>query len=210
MPRLTDISVRLSPDLPVWPDSVGIRVERTRSFIAGDDVNISRLDMDVHCGTHVEAPLHFIDGGKSLEEYPLSAFVGPAWVAQVRAREIGQRELDLANIPGGVERLMIRTPNSAWWGRERTFRDDFAALTRDGAAWVVDRGIRLLGVDYLSVQLFRDPPETHRVLMRGDVLILEGLDLSAVEPGEYVLSCLPMRIGGAEAAPVRAVLEAPE
>lgn len=206
MARLIDISAKLRGAMPVWPGSVGIRVDRTLSFAAGDDVNVSRLDMDVHCGTHIEAPLHFIDGGKSLEEYPLTAFVGPAWVADIASSAIGERELESAGIPAGVERLLIRTHNSEWWGESGAFRDDYAALTRDGASWIVARGIRLVGIDYLSVQLFGDPTETHRILMQGDVLILEGLDLATVEPGRYGLSCLPLRIAGVEAAPVRAVL----
>lgn len=207
--ELIDISVRLGPDMVVWPGSVGIRVQRTQSFAKGDAVNVSRLDMDVHCGTHAESPLHFIDQGAALESFPLDIFVGPAHVAHLpEADVIGPKELESAAIPMTAERLLLRTRNSAFWQDEAaTFRTDYAALSPEGAAWIVERGIRLIGADYLSVQRFRDGPETHRVLMRGGVAILEGVNLSTVAPGDYRLICLPLWLGEAEAAPARAVLE---
>lgn len=205
-----DISVRLEPAMPIWPGSHGLQLERSRSFAAGDSETVTRLDMDVHCGTHVEGPLHFIDGGHAVDDYALSVFVGPAWVAHLpQARAIGPHELIEARLPDRVERLLLRTGNSAFWGDQSgVFRKDFAALTPDGSAWIVDRGIRLVGVDYLSVQLYDGDPETHRVLMRGGVAILEGLNLSSVAPGAYRLTCLPLRLTGVEAAPARAILEA--
>jgi arylformamidase len=210
MPELIDISVRLAPGMPIWPDSVGIHVERTRSFAARDEVNVSRLDMDVHCGTHVESSLHFIDGASALEAIPLDTFVGPAFVAHLPdADVIDSTQLDRAGIPVGVERLLLRTRNSHLWAAgERSFRTDYAALSADGADWVVRRKIRLIASDYLSVQRFGDDPETHRILMRAEVAILEGVNLADVEEGEYRLICLPIWLGDAEAAPARAVLEA--
>jgi arylformamidase len=207
-----DISVRLVAGMPVWPDSVGISVRRSRSFAAGDGVNVSRIDMDVHCGTHVEGPLHFLDGGAPLDAFPLDVFVGPAFVAHLPdADVIGPPELERAAIPMGVERLLLRTRNSEFWQAEdQSFRTDYAALSSEGAAWIVGRGIRLVGSDYLSVQRFDDDPETHRVLMRAGVVILEGVNLSDVAPGQYRLTCLPMRLGDAEAAPARAILERAE
>jgi len=209
MPQLIDISVRLRPDMPVWPGSAGIRLESTQSLAAGGAANVTRLDMDVHCGTHVEGPLHLIEGGDPLESYPIEVFVGPAWVAHFPdVRRIGPEDLELAGIPNEFDRVLLRTPNSTFWQNEtHAFRTDYAALTREGAAWMVERGVRLVGVDYLSVQLFGDAPETHRILMRSSVAILEGLNLGLVEPGPYRLSCLPLRLAGAEAAPARAILE---
>jgi len=205
-----DISVRLVPGMPIWPGSHGLRLERSRSFAMGDAETVTRLEMDVHCGTHVEGPLHFIEGAASVDSYPLSAFVGPAWVAHLpHARTIGPPELLDAAIPDGVDRLLLRTGNSAYWAdQSQAFRSDFAALTPEASAWIVDRGIRLIGVDYLSVQLFDGDPETHRILMRGGVAILEGLNLAEVAAGEYRLTCLPLRLAGVEAAPARAILEA--
>jgi len=209
MSKPIDISVRLVEGMPVWPDSVGIEVSRSRSFAAGDGVNVSRIDMDVHCGTHVEGPLHFLDGGAPLEAFPLEVFVGPAFVAHLPDAEvIGPPELERAAIPAGVQRLLLRTRNSGnWQAEDQSFRTDYTALSSDGAAWIVGRGIRLVGSDYLSVQRYDDGPETHRILMRGGVVILEGLNLSGVAPGQYRLTCLPLWLGGAEAAPARAILE---
>jgi arylformamidase len=194
--------------MPIWPDSVGIQLQRTRSFEAGDEVNVSRLDMDVHCGTHVEGPLHFLNGGAPLEAYPLDTFIGPAFVAHLPdADAIGSRELEAVSIPLGVERLLLRTRNSELWAAgDQSFRADYVGLVSDGAEWLVRRGVRLVASDYLSVQRFGDDAETHRILMRARVAILEGVNLAGVEAGEYLLICLPVWLGDAEAAPVRAVL----
>ena len=207
MADLIDISARLRPGMPTWPGSSGIELTNTQAFARGDDVNVSQLNMDVHCGTHVEAPLHFIDGGAPLEAFPLDVYVGPAHVLRLdSATAIGSRELSA--VPSGVERLLLRTSSSGLLNRGgEEFRRDYVALTADGARWIVDHDIRLVGVDYLSVQRFEDTPETHRILMRAGVAIVEGLDLSEVAPGDYWLMCLPLRLGGAEAAPARAVLE---
>jgi arylformamidase len=202
-----DISVRLRGDMPTWPDSAGFRISQTSATTDGDDANVSMIEMDVHCGTHVEAPLHFIHGGAELETYGLDVFVGPARVMHLPdADAIGPAEL--SEVPDGVERLLLRTRNSESWANQVPFNHDYVALTLDGARWVADRGIRLIGVDYLSVQLWGDSPETHRILMRAGVAILEGIDLSTAPPGDYRLTCLPLRLAGAEAAPARAILEA--
>jgi len=209
MRKPIDISVRLHERMPLWPGSPGVRVSRTRSFEAGDEVTESRLDMDVHCGTHVEGSMHLIAGGDSLQTIPLDAFVGLAWVADLRGtREIGVDDLESSAVPADIERLLIRTNNSELWSDERhTFRRDFAALTADGATWVVDHGIRLVGLDYLSVQLYDDDLETHRILMRAGVAILEGLNLASVASRAYRLTCLPLSLSETEAAPARAILE---
>ena len=209
---LIDISVRLEPEMTTWPDSVGIRLKRTRSFANGDAVNVTRLDMDVHCGTHVEAPLHFLDRGSALEELTLDTFVGQAYVAHLPdADVIGPDELERADIPNGTTRLLLRTRNSTLWhDADRRFRLDYVALSPEGAEWVAARHMRLIGVDYLSVQRFDDGPEAHQILMRGEVAILEGVNLSNVAAGSYRLLCAPIWIAGAEAAPVRALLESME
>jgi len=209
MSVLVDISVRLKPDMPVWPGSVGFHLHRTKSFANGDSVNVSRLDMDVHCGTHVESALHFLENGAALESLPLDVFVGPAHVANLPDTDvIGPDELEQSGIPHNAERVLLRTRNSQFWqDGGAPFRTDYAALSPDGATWVVERGIRLIGADYLSVQRFGDGPETHEILMRAGVAILEGVDLSTVTPGRYRLICLPLWVGEAEAAPARALLE---
>lgn len=206
MAELIDISLRLHPQMVAWPSSAGFNIDRTHSIADGSESNVSRIDMDVHCGTHVEAPLHFIEGGQPLEETPLDAFVGRAAVVHVpNATEIGPAEL--ASAPEGIERLLLRTSNSDAWGLQSAFNADFVALTVEAAHWIADRNIRLVGIDSLSIQRWVDGPETHRILMRAGVAILEGIDLRGVVPGIYRLTCLPLALVGAEASPVRAILE---
>jgi arylformamidase len=206
MPEPIDISLPLHPDMPVWPGSPGVRIRHTRTIADGNPSNESKLEMDVHCGTHVEGPLHFIDGAEPVGTIPMSVFVGPAHVEHLRgATAIGPNEL--ASVPPGTERLLLRTSNSDLWRQTATFRRDYVALTLDGAKWIADRGIKLVGVDYLSVQRWGDDPETHRVLMRAGVAILEGIDLSDAPAGDYRLTCLPLRLESTEAAPARAILE---
>jgi len=170
-------------------------------------VNVSRIDMDVHCGTHVEAPLHFIAGGHELDGFPLTLFTGPAQVVQFPdAVVISAADLQDAGVRPGTERLLLRTRNSDGWQRQ-PFRSDYVALLPDAAAWIVEHRIRLVGIDYLSVQRYGDDPETHRILMRAGIAILEGLDLSQASPGTYRLHAMPLHLADSEASPVRAVLE---
>jgi arylformamidase len=206
VPELIDISVRLREDIPTWPGSDGYRIRQALAIVRGDPANVSTIEMDVHCGTHVEGPRHFIEGGATLDTVPLDVFVGPAFVLHLPdADSIGPDEL--ASVPAGTDRLLIRTRNSALWHGEAAFRTDYVGLTVAGARSIVEQRIRLVGVDYLSVQRWGDDPETHRVLMRGGVTILEGIDLSAAAAGNYRLMCAPLHLAGSEASPVRALLE---
>jgi arylformamidase len=203
---LLDISVPLGPSTPAWPGSPGFSSRLHSAMADGEPADASTIVADVHCGTHVDAPAHFIRGGGTVSELDLGALVGPAHVASTGgARRIGAAELEAAAIPRTTERLLLRTVNSGGWS-QRPFDPDFAALTADGARWVVERGIRLIGIDYLAVQRFEDGPETHLVLLGAGVAILEGLELGEVAPGAYELLCLPLRLDAAEAAPARAVL----
>ncbi len=208
MSKLIDITVPLARGIPTWPGSTGFHVDETLSFARGDGMTVSRIDLDVHTGTHVESALHYVEGGATIETVPLEAFVGPATVIDLRGADaIGPAELDAAGIAEGTERLLLRTRNSGLLQPGEDFRSDFVGLTEDGARWIAARGLRLVGTDYLSVQRYGDEPETHRVLMRADVAILEGLDLTGVDPGEYRLTCLPLKLHATEAAPARAILE---
>lgn len=176
------------------------------SIGAGDVANASLMTADVHVGTHVDAPLHFVDGGADLEAIPLDNFIGPATVVDLSARTpITAGDLDRAQIAQGVERLLIRANQQPDWF-ERPFNPAFNALTQDAATWIGDRELKLVGIDYLSIQRFDDGPETHQILLGAGVCILEGLDLSEVSPGDYELVCLPLRLQVAEAAPARAIL----
>jgi len=204
----SDISWPLREGMPAWPESAGYERRLANSIAAGDEVNGSEIHMDVHCGTHVEGPLHFIEGGAPLESFGLGPLIGPARVVHVpNTDEIGREHLEEQLGTETVERVLIRTRNSDHTGPGEDFRADFAALGVDGAAWLARRGVLLVGVDYLSIQRFGGDPETHRVLMRAGVAILEGLNLREVAAGDYRLVCLPLALRGAEAAPARAILE---
>lgn len=199
-----DISVPLTRDLPAWPGDPRVLVEPVLT-LAEDGANVCRLTLAGHSGTHLDAPSHMLEGGATLDAVPLPLLMGRALVADLRgARQLGEREL--AGLPlAGEERLLLKTDNSRLW-REAGFRPDFVPLTPDGARFLVEAGIRLAGIDYLSMERFGGDGSVHRELLGAGVVILEGLDLSGVEQGVYELICLPLRIPGADGAPARAIL----
>jgi len=203
-----DISIPLHSDIPTWPGSPGIRLHWYKRLDAGDDCNNSRLDCDAHAGTHVDAPAHFLENGASVEQLPLEVLIGPAIVAHLReVSAITAADLARLALPAGAKRLLLRTSNSELWAVEMTgFKKDYVALTQDAAQWIVSQGIRLVGVDYLSVGSYEDGIITHQILLGAGVVVLEGLNLYDVNPGEYELVCLPLKLVGADGAPARAVL----
>jgi arylformamidase len=206
--RIYDITVGISPDLPVWPGDPPVRLERVQSLQAGAEANVSRLAAGVHVGTHVDAPLHFVPDGRSVEAIALKRLIGRAYVVNLgKASVIDARTLEKAGIPPRTKRLLFRTQNSSFWGsREPKFRKDFVAVDASGAQWLVRKGVHLVGVDYLSVAPFEDGTPTHRILLEAGVVILEGLDLREVRQGRYTLYCLPLKLIGSEGAPARAIL----
>jgi arylformamidase len=207
-PSYIDISWPLGPDTPSWPGSPGFTAASHLAIGDGDLANATLLTMDAHTGTHVDAPRHFVAKGADLETLGLDPFVGDVYVVDIgTSRAIGPALLDGLALPDQARRLLLQTANSAESHfRRAPFRQDYAALTPEGAQWVVDKGLVLIGIDYLSIELYGDAPTTHRILLEAGVAILEGLDLADVPPGEYTLVCLPLRLLNAEAAPARAIL----
>lgn len=209
MMRIWDISLAVSPGLPVWPGDPQIVLERYMAISKGDAANVSRLACSVHVGTHMDAPVHFVEGGPAIEDLPLDVLIGPAVVAKLLGVDTITPEcLETLTLPSDTKRLLFKTSNSQLWaGSHHEFCSDYVALTPQAAEWVVRKGIRLIGVDYLSVQRFHDPePLTHLILLEAGVVIVEGLDLREVPPGRYQLICLPMKLVGSDGAPARAVL----
>lgn len=204
-----DISVTVHPRLPVWPGSPTPKIERRMQIQQGDEANVSQLSLDVHTGTHIDAPLHFIDGGKTTVEIPLEKTVGPCLVVFLpKTKVITADLLEEQNIPKDTKKLLFKTDNSQKWADPfHAFEEDFCALSADGAQWVCDRQMDLVGIDYHSIQRFHDSPETHRILLKNEVVILETLNLSHIEPGAYRLICLPLKIYGAEGISARTILE---
>ena len=207
--KIIDISVPVSPALPVWPGDPRVVLERFRKISDGSDSNDSKLACSVHCGTHVDAPAHFIENGSTIEGLPLDTLIGRATVLDFpEIDRITPDLLENENLHPGTKRLLLKTKNSDLWADpEHTFNPDFVALSAESAAWMVQRGIQLVGIDYLSIQLFSDTePQTHRTLLEAGIVIVEGLNLQNVLPGCYQLICLPLKLAGSEGAPARAVL----
>jgi arylformamidase len=202
--EIIDVSVPVHERMPYYPGDPGIRLRRVRDLSGGDDANVSELCFGVHSGTHVDARVHFLEGDAGAEAVPLSAMIGPAEVVDATSLEegpIGEAELQALAVSAGCERLLLKTRNSRLWDDE-AFRHDFLSLDASGARFLVDRGIVLVGIDYLSI----GDHEAHRVLLSAGVVPVEGLDLRGVEPGAYTLACLPLLIVGSDGAPARAVL----
>lgn len=206
---LLDVSVPLQPGLvPLYPGDTELSLERVQALAGGDGVNVSKLGCSVHTGTHVDAPVHFIEGGGGIETVPLDALIGPVWVvdAEHLTRHIDAATLETLDIPADADRVLFRTRNSRLWDDPR-FTEDFIALTPDGARALVERGVRLVGIDYLSVAPYDEPAPTHVALLGAGVAVVETLDLRAATPGPYHLTCLPVRLVGCDGAPARAVLQ---
>lgn len=201
-----DLSLPVSPDLPVWPGDPPVRVLLSSSLAKGDPANVSRLDLGSHTGTHIDAPLHFEPGGAPVDSLPLDVLIGPARLVELGvAEKISASDLSVLDWTG-VTRVLFKTRNCRLWGG-RSFREDYVYLAEDAARFLVGRGVRLVGVDYLSVESYRDKSfSTHHVLLRAGVVILEGLNPSDVLPGDYELIALPLRIAGGDGAPARVIL----
>jgi arylformamidase len=207
--KIFDISLAISPDMPVWLGDPSVELELIESMDAGGHNNVSRLSASVHTGTHVDAPHHFLNDGRTVEQLPLEVLTGPCYVVQLPdgVEAITAEALDGMSLPANVTRVLFGTSNSRFWSRgEMKFQEDFVAVVEDGARWLVEHGIRLVGVDYLSVAPFGDSVPTHTVLLQAGVVVVEGLDLSAVPRGFYDLYCLPLKLLGSDGAPARAIL----
>jgi arylformamidase len=195
--------------MPVFEGDPAVALTRVQSMDAGAICDVSRLDFGVHTGTHIDAPSHFIPGAPSIERVPLDAMLGPAVVVDAAALTAHLTASDVESFGiDGAERVLFKTANSARGGGD-AFSRDFIALLPDAAAALVEHGVRLVGIDYLSVAPFGDPRPTHVALLEAGVVILEGLDLRRVNPGAYTLTCLPLLIDGSDGAPARVVLSRP-
>ncbi len=202
--RLIDVTLPFSERLPVWPGDPPVHILRSTGA-----ATVSELRMSSHVGTHLDAPAHLFPQGRTVDQLPLETLIGPAWVAACdTAGAITAVELDRAGIPAGVERLLIRTRNSIAAAASAAFDEGFAGLDSTAGAWLLDRRIRLVGVDGPSVDPFTSTElSVHRLLLANEVIIVENLQLRDVSAGWYRLICLPLAYEGGDGAPVRAVLE---
>jgi arylformamidase len=205
--RIYDISVPIRSGGLIYPGNPEIDIALQQAVAKGASANVSTIRFGSHTGTHADAARHFFDDGQSVDQIPLDRLIGPAMLVSFadHVRAVGAAELREHALEGH-KRILIRTRNSALLSRP-DFVKDYTYLAPDGAQYLVDQGVELVGVDYLSIEQFHSGHHrTHRTLLERAVVIVEGLDLSAPPPGEYEFICLPLRLEGCDGAPARAVL----
>ncbi len=206
--RIYDVSVGITPEMPVWPGNPPVSLERVNKIEEGANSNVSQLKIGVHTGTHVDAPVHFIQGAAGVEALPLKMLTGRVYVVEISNSDLLDAEtLEASGIPPRTKRVLFKTRNSQLWAKGvQEFQRDFVAVDSSGATWLVQRKIQLVGVDYLSVAPFGQSRPAHRILLEAGVLVVEGLDLSSVSQGRYAFYCLPLKLVGSDGAPARAIL----
>jgi arylformamidase len=205
--RIYDISVPIRSGGVIYPGNPEIDITLQQAVARGAGANVSLIRFGSHTGTHADAARHFFDDGQPVDQIPLDRLVGPALLLRFPddLRSIGAADLKAQDLNGHT-RILLRTRNSAMLSQQK-FAPDYTYLAPDGAEYLVDKGVELVGIDYLSIEQFHSGHHrTHRTLLAKSVVILEGLDLSAPAAGEYQLICLPLRIEGCDGAPARAVL----
>jgi len=204
--KLIDVTVPLDAHLPTYPNNTPFALEPIKRLARGDSSNVSTLHLSAHAGTHVDAPRHFFDEGLGADALPLEMLVGRARVIEMTTRRgIGADDFAEFDLSEDV-RVLIKTVNSRFWGSP-DFHPDYVGMTESGAKHLVEHGIKVVGVDYLSVEEFKKPgAPAHRMLLGAGTIVIEGLNLFDVEPGVYDMYCLPLRVVGSDGAPARVLL----
>jgi arylformamidase len=207
--KIYDVTVAISETVPIYEGDPQAVIRREKAFAAGDRVNVSSLCFGAHTGTHVDAPNHFIDGTRRVDELELERLIGPCRVVEIASDLMAVEPEHLPRLEG-IERLIFKTRNSDFWNTpEEGFRKDFTYITPEAARVLADAKMRLVGIDYLSVEKFGSEDfATHKTLLEKEIVILEGLDLREVSAGDYDVICLPLKfVGGTgDGAPARTVL----
>jgi arylformamidase len=203
--KIYDVSVAITASMPVYPGDPAVDIEQTHKMERGDVANVTRLSFGAHTGTHVDAPSHFIDGAMTVDQIPLNLLIGRARVIEIASAVINREVLDEFDLAEDA-RVLFKTRNSYLWN-EKGFTAEFVYLTKDAAERLVEQGIKVVGIDYLSVEKYNfTSPDVHRTLLGNGTIIIEGLNLSEVDAGDYEMICLPMKIEGGDGAPARVVL----
>ena len=205
---LYDATLSMREGMATFPGDPPFRMQARYQRRKGDLFNLASLSMGTHLGTHVDAPAHYLDGGATVDEIPLETLVGPGIVLDMRGRPRIDRKA-LEEVPAqGHRRVLLKTDNGPFLP-ERSFREEYVSLTEDGALYLIERGVCLVGIDYLSIEGYQNPgAPVHRMLLQANVLILEGVHLLEIPPGPYEIFCLPLRIQGGDGAPARVILRA--
>jgi arylformamidase len=206
--RIYDVTVRLKEGMATYAGTEPGPVLDFHSRIErGDSANVSALSLGSHTGTHVDAPDHFLDNGLTVESIPAEHLIGPALVVEYAGEsDITANDLDLLSIPPATTRLLVKTRNGSFWDDD-AFHPEFIGFDDTAGPWLADRGMVLVGIDYMSIEKFRSPTHAvHHALLAKRAVLLEGLDLREVPPGEYFLVCAPLPVVGADGAPARCFL----
>ncbi len=211
--EIYDVTVRLRGGMATYAgEGPGPVLDFHSLMSEGQSANVSALSLGSHTGTHVDSPHHFLDNGVTVEQIPVEYMVGPCYVMGYEGDgHISAADLEAAGIPGGTSRLLVKTKNARFLDDD-AFHAEFIGLDDDAGPWLVGRGIVLIGIDYMSIERFHTPTHAvHKALLEAGAVILEGLDLRRVVPGEYFLVCAPLPVAGADGAPARVFLfdEAP-
>jgi len=206
MPKIYDVTVPLSDEVPTFPGDPRFHMEFSHRISEGEPYNVARLTMGAHSGTHVDAPYHFLADGATVDQLPLEILMGKARVVDMTAADrIDRADLEQVDLRDDI-RVLFKTRMSGQL-RQPSFQEDFVYLTPEAASYLVKVGLKLVGIDYLSIEKYGSRDfAAHHALLGSGVVIIEGLDLSEVEAGEYELACLPLRIAGADGSPARVVL----
>jgi len=205
-----DITVPLTNEMSTYPGDPGIQITNWYSLANGDGANVTRLNFGAHTGTHVDAPAHFIPAATPSEQLSLEVLIGEAELIEVPDDVMSINREFVQEHVTGAQRVLFKTRNSRFWqNHPNEFRTDFTYLELNAAEYLAERGVLLVGIDYLSIEQFgqKDHP-THLALLNHGIVIVEGLNLSSVSAGRYELICLPLRIrsGNGDGAPARAIL----
>jgi len=208
--KIIDISLPIDKNIVVWPGTPPFETLKLRDIIVGDDSDDTRISASVHTGTHIDAPAHFLPKASTIDAIDIERFITDVYVVDLKGKSsIDVQTLRASSIPRECDALLFKTDNSTRWQNDPgRFFDDYVGLSMDAAKFLVERKMQLLGIDYLSIALFNQIKPVHEILLKNDVIILEGLNLADVVCGWYQLICLPQKLIGIEAAPVRAVLRA--
>jgi len=207
--EIIDITIPLTSRTPVWEGDQGITIKQDVFKGEVSDFNISRIEMGVHAGTHIDSPFHLFNHGRTVDEIPLEVLIGKATVLVISSdrKVINSEALIASGFNPGVERLILKTRNTEYWIHDPNgFHGEYIGIDTEGAEFLVSQGVKLVGVDYFSASPMNDLVRPHEILLEAGVVILENAYLVDVLAGEYQLVCLPLKLQGTDGAPVRAIL----
>jgi arylformamidase len=204
--KIYDVTVPFSAELPVYPGDPAVKLDSVLRIADGAQCNVSHLSCGSHTGTHIDAPYHFLESGIKVDQIPLNLLIGRTRVAEITAPRIDCTVLKEIDLEAHV-RLLFKTRNSYLWNTTNQFLEEYVHVTPEAAMMLVENGIKLVGIDYLSIEKFGSTDfQTHYTLLGNGVIIIEGLNLAEVEPGDYELICLPLKVKDGDGAPARVIL----